>query len=68
MLYTDRWYQKFFLCNQQDQSKYFAELLKHSVKKGKKTERLKNCNGETDSIFALLACRFTIRGMGMDSQ
>ena len=31
--------------------------------KGKKTERLKNCNGEAPSGFALLACRFTIRGM-----
>ena len=35
--------------------------------KGKEIERLKNCNGETASGFALLACRFTIRGMGMDS-
>ena len=32
----------------------------------KNTERLKNCNGETASGFALLACRFTIRGMSMD--
>ena len=35
--------------------------------KGNKTECRKNCNGETASGFALLACRFTIRGMGMDS-
>ena len=35
--------------------------------KGKKTEHLKNCIGETAYGFALLACRFTIRGMGMDS-
>ena len=28
--------------------------------KGKKTERLKNCNGETASGFTLLACQFTI--------
>ena len=35
--------------------------------KGKKTERLKNCSGEAASGFALLACQFTIRGMGMDS-
>ena len=54
------------LCNQPDQSKYFAELVKHCVNKRKKTERLKNCIGETASGFALLACRFTIRGMGMD--
>ena len=31
--------------------------------KGDKTERLKNCTGETASGFALLTCRFTIRGM-----
>ena len=35
--------------------------------KSNKTERLKNCNGETASGFALLACRFTIGGMDMDS-
>ena len=35
--------------------------------KSKKTERLKNCDSETASGFALLACRFTIRGMGMNS-
>ena len=34
---------------------------------GNKTERMKNCNGETAGGFALLACRFTIGGMGMDS-
>ena len=28
------------------------------------TERLKNYNGETASGFALLACRFTIQGIG----
>ena len=32
--------------------------------KANKTERLKNCNGE--SGFALLACRFTIQGTGVD--
>ena len=35
--------------------------------KGKKTECLENRNGETGSGFVLLACRFPIRGMGMDS-
>ena len=35
--------------------------------KSNKAERPKNCNGETASGFALLACRFTIRGIGMDS-
>ena len=35
--------------------------------KGNKTERLKNCNGETAGGFTLLASRFTIQGMGMDS-
>ena len=35
--------------------------------KGKKTERLKNFNGETASGFALLAYRFSIQGMGIDS-
>ena len=54
------------LCNQQDQSKYFAELVKHCVKKAKK-RTLKNCNGETASGFTLLACRFTIQGMDIDS-
>ena len=34
--------------------------------KGHKTERLKSYNGETAGGFALLACRFTIRGMVMD--
>ena len=35
--------------------------------KGKKTKRLKNCNGETASGFASLACRLTIRDMGVNS-
>ena len=34
--------------------------------KGNKTERLKNCNGKRASGFALLACRSTTQGMGMD--
>ena len=53
------------LCNQQDQNKSFAELVKF-VYKSQKTERLKNCNGETAREFALLACQFTIQGMSMD--
>ena len=44
------------LCNQQDQSKYFAELVKHCVNKRQKKELLKNCDGEIASGIALLAC------------
>ena len=55
------------LCNQQDQSKCFAELVKHCANKRQKDRTPEICNGETASGFALLACQFTIRGMGMDS-
>ena len=50
-----------------EQIQYFAELVKHCVNKRQKKERLKNCNGEIASGIALLACRFTNRGMGMGS-
>ena len=67
MLYPERWYQKlkFYAVNKITENISLSFSSTMSIK-GKKTERLKNCNGEIASGFALLACRFTIQGMGMD--
>ena len=68
MFYTDRWYQKleFYAINKNRRNISLSYSSTVSTK-GNKTERLKNCNGEIASGFALLACRFTIRGMDIDS-
>ena len=69
MLYTDRWYQKleFYAINKNRANISTSQSTTVSIK-NKKTELLKNYDGEIASGFTLLAWRFTIQGMGMDSR